>query len=120
MPDAVALPYKTPTAGQVGIVFAWKPSVVGTLAPFKGLPPPGTGYLAGQVRLPQPVLATVRILYRPAAGALGDGELVAQVITAADGTWRVDNLNTNLRYDVVCRKDGYNDEITANVQPLPM
>lgn len=88
---------------------------------FHGKPKAGTGYLAGQVRLPQPVLATVRILYRHATtGELGDGDLVAQVITAADGTWRVDNLNTNLRYDVVCRKTGYNDEITANVQPLPM
>ena len=120
MPDAVALPYKSPVTGQVGIVFAWKPVVAGTLAPFKGDPKPGTGYLSGQVRLPQPVNATVRIHYRPTAGELGDGNLVAQVITAADGTWRVDNLNPALRYDVVSRKTGYNDEITAGVQPLPM
>lgn len=118
MADAKELPVYT--SAKVKSVLFSRGKVRTTSYVGKGLPPAGTGYLAGQVRLPQPVLATVRILYRPAAGALGDGELVAQVITAADGTWRVDNLNTNLRYDVVCRKDGYNDEITASVQPLPV
>lgn len=83
----------------------------------------GSGYLAGE--FPDgittvegvPVSATVRILYRPAAGALGDGVVVAQVQSAPDGTWRVDGLNPALKYDVIGRKNGHNDVIMANVSP---
>lgn len=87
------------------------------------LPLPGPGYLAGQ--FPGgittvdavPVSATVRVLYRPEAGAQGDGLLIAEVQSAHDGTWRVDGLNPALRYDVVGRKAGFNDVIMANVTP---
>lgn len=86
-------------------------------------PSPGNGYLAGE--FPDgittvdavPTSATVRILYRPAAGAPGDGVLVAETQSAPDGTWRVDGLNPALRYDVVGRKAGFNDVIMANVTP---
>jgi hypothetical protein len=44
--------------------------------------------------------------------------LVAKTQSAPDGTWRVDGLNPNLRYDVVGRKDGFNDVIVSNVQPV--
>lgn len=86
-------------------------------------PLPGNGYLAGTY--PGgittvdgvPTRATVRILYRPLSGALGDGAVVAEVLSELDGTWRVDNLNPALRYDVVGRKAGFNDVIMANVKP---
>ena len=87
------------------------------------LPPRGNGYLAGE--FPDgittvggtPVAATVRVLYRPEAGEPGDGVVVAEVQSAPDGSWRVDGLNTALKYDVVGRKDGFNDVIMANVAP---
>lgn len=89
------------------------------------LPPRGNGYLAGT--FPDgittvdgvPVEATVRVLYRPEGGEIGDGALVAQVKSNPDGTWRVDGLNLDLKYDVVGRLAGFNDVITAGVYPVP-
>ncbi|RQH69981.1 hypothetical protein IPC102_09410 [Pseudomonas aeruginosa] len=87
------------------------------------IPAPGSGYLAGAYPdgitraegVPGP--ATIRVLYRPTSGALGDGVVIAEVQSGADGTWRVDGLNTSLRYDVVCRLDGYQDAIVSDVTP---
>ncbi len=87
------------------------------------LPARGNGYLAGTY--PGgittvdgvPVKATVRVLYRPASDALGDGAVVAEVQSAVDGTWRVDGLDPSLKFDVVGRKLGFNDVIAANVSP---
>lgn len=79
----------------------------------------GDGYLAGQVNAPSPVNARVRVLYRASGTASpGDGLLVADVATDASGVWLVDGLNPSLRFDVVARRDDYNDVITANVQPV--
>lgn len=50
--------------------------------------------------------------------APGDGLLVADVATDASGVWLVSGLNPALRFDVVARRDDYNDVITANVQPV--
>lgn len=85
----------------------------------------GTGYLSGTYPagitkiegVPGP--AEIRVLLRPVAGGMGDGMLVATVVSGVDGTWRVDGLNTALRFDVVCRQDGYNDMILSNVAPKP-
>lgn len=87
------------------------------------LPPGGAGYLAGT--FPggittvdgAPVAATVRVLYRPGIGKPGDGTLIKQVQSKADGTWRVEGLNPALKFDVVGRKPGFNDVIMANVSP---
>ncbi|MFV3090151.1 hypothetical protein ACNJYG_06600 [Pseudomonas sp. GW6] len=87
------------------------------------VPPGGNGYLAGD--FPDgitkiegvPGSATIRVLYRPGPGLPGDGVVVAEVESAADGTWRVDGLNPALRYDVVCRHADFNDMILANVTP---
>lgn len=46
------------------------------------------------------------------------GQLVAHIKTDNDGSWRVDNLNPDLRYDVVCRYTGYKDEIMSNIKPF--
>lgn len=83
----------------------------------------GAGYLAGT--FPGgittvdgvPVTATVRVLYRPGVGLPGDGVVVKQVQSADDGTWRVDGLDPALKFDVVGRKNGFNDVIMANVSP---
>ncbi|AVQ84294.1 hypothetical protein [Variovorax sp. PMC12] len=98
--------------------FGWKREYV----PFM-LPSVGAGYLAGEAPGGTttvdgvPKSATVRVLYRPAAGTDGDGAVVAEVVSAADGTWRVDGLNPGLKFDVVGRKNGHNDVIVANVSP---
>lgn len=91
---------------------------------FRDIPPKGTGYLAGEYPagittvdgVPHPAL--VRAIYRPAAGALGDGVVAASTLSAVDGTWRIDGLDPSLRYDVVGRCDGFNDVIVSNVQPV--
>lgn len=90
------------------------------------MPLTGDGYLAGEYPGGTttvegvPVSATVRILYRPESGQAGDGALVAQVQSAPDGTWRVEGLRTDLLYDVVGRKEGFNDVIVAGVTPTSM
>lgn len=78
----------------------------------------GSGFLAGEFPggittvdgVPGP--AQIRVLHR------ATGEVVAETTSAFDGTWRVDGLNPNMRFDVVGRKDGFNDVIVANVQPV--
>lgn len=99
--------------------------VIRSLAPWASTPMPakGIGYLSG--KYPggvttvdgAPVAATVRVLYRPAPGGLGDGVLMAEVQSAPDGTWRVDGLDPSLKFDVVGRKSGFNDVIMAGVSP---
>lgn len=89
------------------------------------VPSPGPGFLAGQ--FPDgittvesvPTTATVRVLYRPASGALGDGVVVAEVQSAPDGTWVVHGLDPALKFDVVGRKNGFNDVIMADISPTP-
>lgn len=84
-------------------------------------PPRGAGYLAGEfpggttTADGVPLSATVRVLLRK-TGA-GDGTLVAQTRSSADGTWRVDGLDPTAKYDVVGRSDNFNDVIVANVTP---
>ena len=96
--------------------------------PFRaiGVPRPnvkGNGYLAGEFPGGTttvdgvPSSATVRVLYRPSGGRPGDGYVVAETASAPDGTWRVDGLNHSLRYDVVGRKEGFNDVIMSNITP---
>lgn len=105
-----------PAYAVAGKAIAWPPARVRPTVK-------GDGYLAGTFPdgitriegVPGP--ATIRVLFRPAAGAPGDGAVVAEVVSAADGTWRVDGLNTSLRYDVVCRLDGYQDAIVSDVTP---
>lgn len=90
-------------------------------SPFKVSP--GNGYLAGA--FPDgittidgvPVSATVRVLLRAAPGSRDDGAVVAQVISAPDGTWMVPNLDPTLRYDVVGRLLGKQDVIVSDVAP---
>lgn len=82
----------------------------------------GNGYLAGE--FPDgittvegvPVSATIRILVRQPGYSL-DGAVIAEVQSAQDGTWRVDNLALNRRYDVIARHDGLNDVIMSDVTP---
>lgn len=61
--------------------------------------------------------ATIRVLHRPPSGGYADGLLIAEVVSGPDGTWRVDGLDPALRYDVVCRLEGYQDMILSNVTP---
>lgn len=82
----------------------------------------GHGYLAGS--FPDgitsvegvPASATIRVLLR-LPGFPADGEVVAEVQSNPDGTWLVEGLNPYLKYDVICRHEGYNDMILSNVSP---
>lgn len=92
-------------------------------------PPPqmffagGAGYLSGEYPGGTttvegvPTEADVRVLYRNPASAV-DGVVLARATSAAAGTWQITGLNPDLRYDVVGRKDGFNDVIVSNVQPV--
>lgn len=105
--SGVLLP--SPAYALVGKAGVWPSAAV--------KPNPGPGYLAGEFPdgitsiLGTPEPATIRVLYRPT------GVLVAEVASAADGTWRVDGLDPTLKFDVICRKTGYNDLIWADVSP---
>ena len=108
------------------------------LSPVRGLPlrtvrmvaPPekkpvfsGYGFLAGSFPdgvtsvegVPTP--AEIRVLYRPLGDSEIDGYLVAKTVSSPDGTWIIQGLNHNLKYDVICRHEGYNDMILSNVSP---
>ena len=86
----------------------------------------GNGYLAGE--FPggtttvegAPVSATVRVLLRTESGHAADGEVVAEVQSAPDGTWIVPDVPVNRLYDVVGRKEGFNDIVVAGVTPTSM
>lgn len=92
------------------------------LDPRRGVLRNGGGYLAGS--FPDgittiegaPTSATVRVILRSQNPWL-DGMVVAVTESAPDGTWLVEGLDPDLRYDVVGRKDGFNDVIVANVSP---
>lgn len=82
----------------------------------------GVGYLAGTYPngvtsvegVPAPVTVTVRAR---APESYFDGFKVAEVLSAADGSWRVDGLSPAMRFDVVCRHAGYNDLILSDITP---
>ncbi len=86
-------------------------------------PARGDGYIAGTYPLGltqvdgAPTKATVRILHRPLSDDFADGVVVAEVESAADGTYLVEGLDPARKYDVVGRKAGFNDVIVANVSP---
>jgi hypothetical protein len=87
------------------------------------LPRGGSGYLAGT--LPNGVTrvggtatsATVRVLLRTEKGHPGDGALIDEVVSESNGVWRVEGLPVGMKFDVVGRKDGYNDVIAAGITP---
>lgn len=83
----------------------------------------GIGYLAGE--FPKgittidgvPASLNVRVLWRDPDRTDSDGTVVASIQSAQDGTWRVSNLNADLRYDVLVRGVGFNDVIMSNITP---
>lgn len=83
----------------------------------------GDGYLAGKFPVGittvngVPTTAVVRALWRDPAGGVMDGYVVASTTSAPDGTWLLSGLDPTQKYDIVGRKDGYNDVIMANVSP---
>lgn len=84
----------------------------------------GNGYLGGDfpdyVTKVEGVPAQTEILVflHRDPGDPGDGKLIKRLTTFQSGSWRVDNLNPDLRYDVVCRYPGYKDEIMSNIKPF--
>lgn len=47
-----------------------------------------------------------------------DGVVAARTTSGPDGTWEMVNLNPDFRYDVVGRKEGFNDVVVSNVRPV--
>ena len=84
--------------------------------------PEGLGYLAGEFpngvtsRLDIPVSATIRVFHTNDQGQAGK---VAEVVSASDGTWIVDNLDPSKKFDVICSLAGFNDLILSKVSPTP-
>lgn len=93
-------------------------------SPSQRKPFRGEGYLAGAYPsgvttvdgVPQSV--EVRVIWRGETDHRSDGTVVKKTMSAPDGTWRVDGLDTSLRYDVIGRKGGFNDVIVSNVHPV--
>lgn len=91
--------------------------------PFQ-MPRLGSGYLAGNFPggittvESVPSSATIRVLIRDRAGSARDGAVVAEIKSNPSGTWKVEGLRADLRYDVICRHEGYNDMILSNVSPV--
>lgn len=87
------------------------------------LPRKGIGYFSGGY--PDfittvegvPKSCHVRVLLRRHFGAPGEGLVIAEVESGANGVWEVTGLDETKRYDVVCRYEGYNDMILSNVVP---
>lgn len=84
----------------------------------------GVGYLSGDApdyitRIEGvPTSCTIRVFVRGDNGSPGDMYFVKQIESNVDGSWRIDNLDPNLSYDVVCRYTGYKDEIISNIKPV--
>ena len=81
----------------------------------------GGGYLGGDYPFQTkvegvPTSVEIRVLWRGYGD--DDGYLVATTMSKPDGTWRVDNLSPNLKYDVVARRSGFNDLIMTDVAPI--
>lgn len=95
------------------------PMWIGQSSPASPVKFVGPGFLAGSVDiLGVPSTATVFVHYRSSFEASpGDGAVVAKAVAAADGTWRIENLDPSLSFDVVCRRPGYNDLVFSNVKP---
>ena len=82
------------------------------------------GYLGGDV--PEyvtkvegvPTITEILVFIRGDIGDPMSGQIVAHIATNPNGSWRVDNLNPDLYYDVVCRYPGYKDEIMSNIKPF--
>lgn len=63
-----------------------------------------------------PHQARVRVLVRSSNPSI-DGLLVHETVSTAAGVWQVGGLHPDMRFDVVGRLAGYNDEIQAGVAP---
>lgn len=84
---------------------------------FHGVGYFGGDYPDGVIKIDGvPGVAEVRVIWRGAGWF--DGFVVATTQSSPAGTWRVSGLNPNLKYDVVVRKDGFNDQIMSNVSPV--
>lgn len=64
-----------------------------------------------------PSIGEVRVLQHSTSIIESDGVLVAKTMSDITGQWRIYGLDPETTYDVVCRVDGYNDMIFANVKP---
>lgn len=84
----------------------------------------GPGYLGGD--FPDyvtkvegaPAQTEILVFLHRNPGEPGDGKLIKRLTTFQSGSWRVDNLNPDLSYDVICRYPGYKDEIMSNIKPF--
>lgn len=98
------------------------PRVIGVRAAY-GFVGRGHGYLAGE--LPDgittdetvPVSATVRAVLRTPDFPETDGIPVSHTVSDVAGTWRIDGVDPNTKFDVIGRLDTRNDAMMADVKP---
>lgn len=79
---------------------------------FAGESPDGLTTVAGV-----PVAADVRVYWRDPEDSAAPDVLVAQTASAANGTWRITNLNPALHYVVRGRKAGFDDVTVVGAVP---
>lgn len=96
--------------------------VVLTRSPFAAK----DGYVAGEppdgltTNEDEPVEAEIRVVVRDKGGFVGDGHVAAITTSGPDGTWMATGLSPERRYDIIGRRDGFDDVIVANVKPIPI
>lgn len=64
-----------------------------------------------------PVVADIAVLLRMPDSETFDGLVIERTVSSQDGTWLVENLNKNLRFDVIARMPMRNDVIASNITP---
>lgn len=86
--------------------------------------PSGSGHFAGKLPIGLttetgvPTKATVRCIVRDnGTWPNFDSIVCKEVESNEDGTWLITGVDETLRYDIIGRKDGYNDVIISNVKP---
>lgn len=82
---------------------------------FAGTHPNGLTTIKGV-----PTSAVVRVLLRAEPGSFSDGAVIATTVSAANGTWRINNIPMGFKYDIVARVAGEKDVIVSNVSPATM
>ena len=121
MADVIAI-IDTPQFGAMGAQFGVlgiAASIVVGGGSYVPLPPSGHGYIAGEAPdglvtfNGSPAVRVVDVFDR------ATNILVASTISAADGTYRINNLNPSRQYDVRARgtDEHENDIIAARVTP---
>ncbi|MFW1800969.1 hypothetical protein ACG9YX_13185 [Acinetobacter nematophilus] len=104
--------YTIPSLPLIGFLDS-HPVDLGGKAVLGGIFPLGSVYLEGTPVQGAQILIYLResVLYpHPAI-------CIKKLITDESGSWELDSLNKNLKFDVVCQLEGFNDLVLSNILP---